>query len=167
VRSLAPRLTRDSAELLQEFLRLNRRRIRPNPALSTRELDRWEELRSQIEERLSGPRGRRSVRKSLRAPADLRVHYSDAARAETTRTREIAEGGLFLATDSPPPVGTPLQLKLTGDNGEMTDVEGAVVWVRRAGDPGGPPGIGVEFADLDVAQREAVAYLVEQALAAL
>jgi uncharacterized protein (TIGR02266 family) len=161
--------TRESADLVEEFRQLNRRRIHPDPPLSTLELTRWEELRGRIEERLSGPppRSRGPARKTLRVPADLKVHYSDPERDETASAREIAEGGLFLATDSPPPVGTPLHLKLTNDDGEVVEVEGAVVWVRRVGEDVGPPGVGVEFADLDEAKREAVAYLVEQALAAL
>jgi uncharacterized protein (TIGR02266 family) len=176
----ARRLTRRSADLIKEFVRLNRRRILPNPPLSAPELRRWEELRWQIEELLSAPgHGQRHARKALRVPTDLKVAASFAQRAAGERSRpggadevlanahEIAEGGLFLATESPPPAGTPLHLKLTGDDGKMTEVEGIVVWVRRAGERGGPPGIGVEFSALDADQREAVAFLVEQALAAL
>jgi uncharacterized protein (TIGR02266 family) len=167
VESPARRLTRASAALIKEFLGLNRRRIQP-PPLSDSELARWEELRGRIEDLLSAPgQGKRPVRKALRVPTDLKVQYSDPEQDALARAHEIAEGGLFLATDSPPPLGTPLHLKLTGDDGESIEVEGAVVWVRRAGEPGGPAGVGVEFADLDDQQREAVAYLVEQALAAL
>jgi uncharacterized protein (TIGR02266 family) len=166
--SPARRLTRESADLVKEFLRLNRRRIRPDPPLSTPELVRWEELRWQIEELLAAPGyGQRPARKALRVPTDLKVHYSDPDHDALASAHEIAEGGLFLATDCPPPVGTPLHLKLTGDDGATIEVEGAVVWVRRAAGRGGPPGIGVEFAELDDEQREAVAYLVEEALAAL
>lgn len=162
------RLTRESSDLVKEFLRLNRRRIRPDPPLSTPELTRWEELRWRIEELLSARGyGQRPARKALRVPTDLKVHYSDPEHDALASAHEIAEGGLFLATDSPPPVGTPLHLKVTGDDGETIEVEGAVVWVRRVGERGGVPGIGVEFAGLDDEQREAVAYLVEQALAAL
>jgi uncharacterized protein (TIGR02266 family) len=167
VESPARRLTRKSAALIKEFLRLNRRRIQP-PPLSDPELARWEELRWRIEELLSAPgRGKWPARKALRVPADLKVEYADPEQEALARAHEIAEGGLFLATDSPPPLGTPLHLKLTGDDGETIEVEGAVVWVRRAGEPGGPPGVGVEFSNLDDEQRDAVVYLVQQALAAL
>jgi uncharacterized protein (TIGR02266 family) len=176
------RLTRQSADLIREFLWLNRRRIRPNPPLSVPELRHWEELRWRIEALLAAPRyGQRPARKALRVPTDLKVEYSAsfAQRAAGERrpsdgehevlasVHEIAEGGLFLATESPPQVGTPLHLKLVGDDGSTTEVEGTVVWVRRVGERGGAPGVGVEFAHLDATQREAVACLVEQSLAAL
>jgi uncharacterized protein (TIGR02266 family) len=168
VESPERRLTRESAALIREFVRLNRRRHRPDPSLSPSELARWEELRWWIEELLSAPgRSRRPARKALRVPADLKVHYSDPEHDALGSAHEIAECGLFLATDSPPPVGTPLHLKLVGDRGETIEVEGTVVWTRGPGEPGGPPGIGVEFSSLDHEQREAVVYLVERALAAL
>ena len=167
VESPARRLTRESAALIKEFLGLNRRRIQP-PPLAHSELAHWEELRWRIEDLLSAPGcGARPARKALRVPTDLKVEYSDPEQEALARAHEIAERGLFLATDSPPPLGTLLHLKLTGDDGEAIEVEGEVVWVRYFGEPGGPPGVGVEFADLDDEQREAVAYLVEQALAAL
>src|SRR2546422_726845 len=68
LRSPERRLTRESADLVKEFLRLNRRRIRPDPPLSARELARWEDLRLQIEALLSG-RDRRRVRGARRGPA--------------------------------------------------------------------------------------------------
>ena len=162
------RLTRLSADLIKDFLRLNRRRIHPSPPLSAPELRRWEELRWRLEELLAAPGyGRRPVRKALRVPTDLKVEYSDPEHEVLASAHEIAEGGLFLATESPPQVGSPLHLKLIGDDGSTTEVEGTVVWVRRVGERGGASGVGVEFAQLDASQREAVAYLVEQALAAL
>jgi uncharacterized protein (TIGR02266 family) len=129
---------------------------------------RWEELRWRIEELLAAPGyGRRLARKALRVPTDLKVHYSDPDRDELARAHEISERGLFLATDNPPPVGALLHLKLMSDDGESIEVEGTVVWSRRAGERGGPPGAGVELAELDAEQFAAVARLVEQALAAL
>jgi uncharacterized protein (TIGR02266 family) len=163
-RHLIPELT----DLVREFLGLNRRRFRQNPSLDTRERDRWNELSWQIQEALGGPsRTRGAPRKALRVPANLKVEYSDPLHHEVTNVREIAERGLFLATDRFVPVGTPLNLKLTGDGGETVEAKGSVVWVRRVGEPGGLPGIGVEFVALRDEQREAVAYLVEEALAAL
>jgi uncharacterized protein (TIGR02266 family) len=159
--------TPETARLVQEFLGLNRRRIRGEPQLSTREWERWSDLRWLIEEALSGEGPRNGARrKALRVPSDLAVECWKASR-ELGRAREISEGGLFLATERPLPVGTPLRFRLVGDSGETAEVEGAVVWVRRAGSDGGPPGMGIEFSNLDESQREAVAYLVEEALAAL
>jgi uncharacterized protein (TIGR02266 family) len=106
-------------------------------------------------------------RKALRVPTNLEVECADSKGSALARARQIAEGGVFLATERRFSVGTPLFLRLTGNRGEIVEVEGRVVWVRQPGSAEGPPGVGVEFSDLDAAQREAVTYLVEEALAAL
>jgi uncharacterized protein (TIGR02266 family) len=162
------RLSPETARRVREFLYLNRRRIRGGSCLSAKELERWTELRWQIEESMNGPAPEnRPRRKTLRVPSNLHVECSDPASHELGSAKEISEGGLFLVTERPIAVGTPLHLRLIGDRGEVVEVEGAVVWSRLPGQGDPPPGIGVEFLDLDEKQREAVAYLVEEALAAL
>jgi len=161
--------TPETARLVEEFLSLNRRRIRGDPPLSAQEWVRWSELRWLIEEALSGGTAPRNGvrRKALRVPSNLAVECSKPASGALGPVREISEGGVFLVTERPLPVGTPLNFRLVGDRGETVEVEGAVVWVRRPGSDERPPGMGVEFSNLDESQREAVAYLVEEALAAL
>ena len=154
--------------MVQEFLGLNRRRLRDSLRFSPEQQDRWTVLRWRIEEAMGGSAARHgAARRSLRVPADLKVECEDSARSEVATAHEIAEGGVFLVTDQPFAVGTPLRLRLLGDRGETVEVEGAVVWVRQPGSAGGPPGVGIEFSSLDASHREAVAYLVEEALAAL
>jgi Tfp pilus assembly protein PilZ len=149
--------------MIQEFLLLNRRRFR-GPLLSREERDRWSELRWRIEDAMCGSAARHGHRRqALRVPSSLKVDCDH----ELGSAREISERGILLVTDRPFAVGTPLNLRLIGDRGETVEVEGAVVWVRRPGSSDGPPGVGIEFAALDASQREAVAYLVEEALAAL
>jgi uncharacterized protein (TIGR02266 family) len=162
------RSTSGLAQLVREFLGLERRRLRRSHDRSDTESARWNELRWLLEAALegSGSRARRR-RKALRVPSDLEVRCAHREREDRARAQCIAEGGLFLATESPPPVGTPLRLTLVGDGGETVEVAGAVVWVREPGQPGGTPGAGIEFEHLDESQREAVAYLVEEALEAL
>src|SRR2546422_11608170 len=89
LRSPERRLTRESADLVKEFLRLNRRRIRPDPPPSARELARWEDLRWQNEELLSGPAGGglRRARRALRVPADLDGRYSDRPHGGVVQAR--------------------------------------------------------------------------------
>ena len=162
------RLSPETARMVKEFLCLNRRRIRCQPPLSPRERTRWSELRWRIEESMSGSApGDGTRRKALRVPSNLRIECSAGESHESDCAREISEGGVFLVTERPIAVGTPLRLRLTGDRGQTVEVEGAVVWSRSPGQGAPPPGIGVEFLDLDESQREAVVYLVEEALAAL
>jgi uncharacterized protein (TIGR02266 family) len=162
------RWTPEVARRVREFLDLNRRRIRESSSLSPRDHDRWMELRCEIEDAMNGPGARHGARrKALRVPSNLKVECAGSALTEQASTEQISEGGVFLVTERPLPVGTPLLLRLTGDRGETVEVEGAVVWVRRRESGGGPSGVGIEFSNLDASQREAVAYLVEEALAAL
>lgn len=165
----APRHPPELREQIQRFLALNRRRTRGGPPLDARERAQWGALRRQLEETLAGqPRGSGPERCALRVPTQLVVDYSDPQiDEERSSAHEIAERGLFLASPNPHAVGAPLRLKLYGDDGERVEVEGVVVWVRREPTAEGPAGMGVQFGKLDDAQREAVAYLVEEALAAL
>src|SRR5205823_5070021 len=105
------RLTSETARIIEEFLRLSRRRVRGSPYLSREEQDRWSGLRSRIEDAIGGSATRHGDRrKALRAPSSLKVECVPSASAELGSAREISEGGIFLATDRPLPVGTPLYL---------------------------------------------------------
>jgi len=163
-----PRLPPGTAPLIQAFLELNRRRARPNPPLTARELERWTELRWQLEALLvdSAQVGDR-VRRALRVPTDLPVRVSDPHSDQLSSAREIAEGGLFLATHHPAAVGTPLQLRIQGDDGDAIEVKGVVAWVRADASERGPAGMGIRFETLEPEQFEGIAELVQQALAAL
>lgn len=162
------RIAPEAARMVEEFLRLDRRRFRGGPPLAPEAQERWSELRWRIEEALSGSAARHGTRRrALRVPSNLKVDWAEPASAELGSVQVISERGVFLATEQPLAVGTPVHLRLTGERGESVEVEGAVVWVRQPGSGAGPPGVGIEFGTLDPAQREAVAYLVEEALAAL
>ena len=157
-----------AAPLIQSFLELNRRRVRPNPPLTPRELERWTDLRWQLEALLGDDAqlGER-LRRALRVPTDLPVRVCGPHTEELSSAREIAEGGLFLATSHPAPVGTPLQLRIHGDGGDSVEVKGTVAWVRERASEQGPAGMGIRFEDLDPEPFEGIADLVQQALAAL
>jgi Tfp pilus assembly protein PilZ len=160
----------EAAGLVDEFLRLNRRRVRVRPPLTASEYERWLDLRWRIEDALGGPfasNRQGPPRKALRVPSNLEVEYADPERETLSNAREIGEGGLFLSTERPAPLGSPLHLKLIGDDGTTLEVEGTVVWLRRSGDAGGPARMGVPVGSRDESQRHAVAVLVEAALAAL
>jgi uncharacterized protein (TIGR02266 family) len=160
--------TPEAARMIQEFLALNRRRVRAGTGLSREEQARWTELRWQIESAMNRSAARHGGRRSsLRVPSNLKVEWNDHNVTDLTSAHEISEGGVFLAMERPLAVGTPLNLRLTGDRGEVVEVEGAVVWSRQRDSGEGPAGVGIEFSTLDPVQREAVAYLVEEALSAL
>ena len=158
----------ETAALVREFLLLNRRRTRGDPPLALEELERWMELRPLLEQAL-GARPReagRGRRRALRVPTHLKVRFACDARDELGSARDVSEGGLFLASERPPPPGTPLHLCLEGAGGRV-EVEAVVMWARERSGPDGPAGMGVRFENLDEDQRRAIASLVEEALASL
>ena len=69
----------------------------------------------------------------------------------------LSEGGMFIRTREPRPVGTELSFKVEIANG-LRVLEGTalVKWTRPDNDPGGPPGMGLEFVTLEPSSRELV-----------
>jgi len=69
----------------------------------------------------------------------------------TGLTENISEGGVFVATFSPPGVGERIRLNLSVDDSDGFVVEGEVRWHRYESD-GDVSGCGVKFVDLTDAQ---------------
>jgi uncharacterized protein (TIGR02266 family) len=63
----------------------------------------------------------------------------------------LGEGGVFVETEQPLPVGAPLRLRFRLPGGErLHEVEGRVAWIhvlQPSGDGSRPPGMGIEFTD--------------------
>jgi type IV pilus assembly protein PilZ len=92
-------------------------------------------------------------RRSIRADLIVRVDYATVDEMFSEFTRDINEGGLFIETEKPRPVGTDVTLhfNLPGSD-EMVITVGRVV--RHS--PGGgnaPPGMGIEFDELSSDDR--------------
>lgn len=88
----------------------------------------------------------------------VKVTYTDGKRRREAMLRDVSEGGAFVSTDQPPPVGTPLKLSLAVPGEEVSDgeIEGRVVRVvEMDGDPipDHITGMGIEF-KLTPEQRE-------------
>ena len=151
-----------------EFIPLNRRRARGNPALSPAEAQRWIDLREQLDYALgsvSPPLGA-SERHAFRVSTQLKVRLSGGGESPGTLLNVSQRGG-FIEVTQPPAPGTSLALEIeTGDGGPVLNVDACVRWSREIGNMDGPAGMGVEFTaieDGDVAVLEGV---VERSLAA-
>jgi molecular chaperone DnaK len=73
----------------------------------------------------------------------------------------VSEGGLFIRTKTPKPVGTPLAFKIDLANGQrVLQGTGTVKWVKETADAAGPAGMGIEFRELDEASRGIVKLLL-------
>lgn len=101
-------------------------------------------------------------RKSPRTPLVVRVSYSTVDAFFSEFASNVNEGGLFIETETPPPLDTrvTLHFQLPGSE-EPLFAEGRVAGCRA---PGGdePPGIGVEFEGLSLAARARINELVRR-----
>ena len=107
----------------------------------------------------------RESRRLLReVPVRLTASGEDAELV--ARTRDIAVGGMFVATSDVRPVGTAAEFVLELGSGDAADTvrgEAAVVWVREA--PGGadqPAGMGMQFTRVEPPGEERLAMLFSE-----
>ena len=99
-------------------------------------------------------------RRTSRVELVVRVDYKTIDELFSEFARNINEGGLYVETDTPPELGSPvaLQFQIPG-SGDPIQVMRRVVRVpQAAGDD--PPGMGVEFEDLGTQSRELINELV-------
>jgi Tfp pilus assembly protein PilZ len=85
------------------------------------------------------------------------VHIQYAKRSQSLMTEDVSEGGIFLGTDSPPPLLQLVQVKLILPiGGHALKAHGMTVHVVEPNNPKGRvAGIGVQFYALDPRTREA------------
>jgi type IV pilus assembly protein PilZ len=92
-------------------------------------------------------------RKAPRADLVVRVDYQTVDELFSEFARNINEGGIFIESEHPHPVGTDvkLQFQIPGSEDPIR-VSGTVVRVSK-GDAAEPAGMGIEFGSLDVETR--------------
>jgi type IV pilus assembly protein PilZ len=101
-------------------------------------------------------------RLSPRAPVTVRVDYATVDAMFSEFSRNINEGGLFIETEMPLVLEEQVQLqfRLPGVE-DPFKVSGRVAWVREEGGADGPPGMGVEFENLDEDARRQIDEIVQ------
>jgi len=88
-------------------------------------------------------------RRAPRVPLEVEITLESEHNFFTGITNNISEGGIFIATPAPPPVGSEVGFQLVlGDL--RFPVAGVVRWVREeiAASPGAPAGCGVRWGHL-------------------
>jgi len=157
----------ETADPIEQFVALNRRRLRGEP-LGAAELARWGELRDGLAERLgASPPDSGRPRRALRVRTHLKLLVTTQAAQELLHAHELSEAGLFVVTTRPPAPGTPLQLELQDRAGRLLELEGSVAWVRREADACGPAGMGIALHALSDRDRLLLGEFVEAALESL
>ena len=158
--------SRRIAELVAEFVPLNRRRVRGEPALSVLELERWSELRDQLAYEFGhAPSiGPTKQPRHLRVPTHLKVRCVGAGEHSET-LENLSEGGLFVRCSEPLASGTPLRLEIVGEGGEPPlCLEAVVVHCRDLDNQDGPAGFGVEFRNVEAEDHATLTALIDGAL---
>jgi len=85
-----------------------------------------------------------AVRASQRRLCTERIRYGVGRPSHEAATDDLSEGGLFIRTDSPMPVGTQLQLYLDVENFGIP-LRGVVRWAREQEEDGRPCGMGLQL----------------------
>ncbi|MGH0028507.1 MAG: PilZ domain-containing protein [Myxococcota bacterium] len=153
------------AELVFEFVPLNRRRVQGDPPLSVLELERWSELRDHLAYEFghSPPVGPARQPRHLRVPTHLKVRY-ECDGEQSAQIENLSEGGLFVRCSEPLAAGTPLRLEIEVASGAPLRLDATVVHSRELENLDGPAGFGVEFLDLEADDHVRLVELLEAAL---
>jgi len=95
-------------------------------------------------------------RRTERTDLLVRIEYSTIDEIFSEFTRDINEGGLFIETEKPRPMGTEVAMRFNLPGGEdPLQTVGRVVWVRSAGGSL-PAGMGIEFDELTALDRQRI-----------
>jgi type IV pilus assembly protein PilZ len=100
-------------------------------------------------------------RRAARAPLVVRVEYATVDALFSEFTRNINEGGMFIATDQPPDLDSSVTMQFTLPGGDEPIKVGGRVTRVSDGEDGEPRGVGVEFDTLDPEARERVNSVVQ------
>ncbi len=156
----------DMPGLLRDYMALDKRR--KASGLSPAEKARWSQLKSAlnrhfepgVEEQLARNRD------SVRVPLDLDVNFESRGEVRKCLMKNLSAGGIFVATESPLPLGTPFNVRIRIERtGEEIEFPGEVVTVGASANLAEEKhGMGIRFVNLNEAQLEQVAELSEQAM---
>lgn len=154
------------SSLLEAFNALNRRKRADPESLNAEEKTRWKHYRREFEKVLfnRAPDADADTREFLRVPVCLSARYWTRNELKDRYIPVLGEGGLFISTVDPLPVGSLLDLEIElTSKGIRLPIKGAVVWVNQGEDPA-KRGMGIKFTDMTYEQKQAVYSLVDDTL---
>ena len=156
----------DMPGLLRAYLALDKRR--KASGLSPAEMARWSQLKDALSRHFepSIEEQHARSRESVRVPLDLNVNFESLGEIRKCLMKNLSAGGIFVATESPLPIGTPFNVHIRIEKtGEDVQLPGEVVSVGASADLSAEKhGMGIRFVNLTEAQREQVAEFSEQAM---
>lgn len=152
---------RDIGSVFREFARLDLRRV--GRGLSVPELERWALLKRTLDHELHGSERRpeQDRRSSQRIATRLRCSYASHEELRRASITRLATAGVFIATTSPLPIGTKIELRIHIDeNDEEIEVGGVVVSTNLSPDfDSERKGMGIRFDNVSQKALGAIAEL--------
>jgi len=102
-------------------------------------------------------------RKFTRIQVNLQIKFKSLSQLESfinASTVDLSLGGMFIRTTKIKPIGTKVEIQLTGLQGEAVNISATVRSVRCQDEK--PIGIGIEFDNLDETSKQVIRYVVDK-----
>ena len=102
-------------------------------------------------------------RKFARIKVNLQIKFKSLSQLESfvdASTVDLSLGGMFIHTKKIKPLGTKVEIQLTGLQGQAVNINATVRSVRCQNE--NPTGIGIEFDNLDETSKQLIKYVVEK-----
>jgi len=98
-----------------------------------------------------------------RVPIELKVEYERKNAFFSDYTKNISQGGTFITTKDPMPIGTHFVFKLhVSELKDSLEIKGTVRWVVADDGTSNEPGMGIEFDYADDEEKQYVHSVVRQ-----
>lgn len=156
----------DMPGLLRAFLALDKRR--KEGGLSPADMSRWSDLKSALNRHFEpGVKAQHAQkRESVRVPLDLNVNFESRGEVRKCLMKNLSAGGIFVATESPLPIGTPFNVRIRIERtGEEIELPGEVVSVGVSANLAEEQhGMGIRFVHLTEAQTQLLEEFSEEAM---
>ncbi len=152
--------------IFREYQRLER--LREDDGLSLDELARWSQLKRILATHFKPGTDHEDAdkRASLRIPSRVRVDYESLGTLRPCLMTNISRGGVFIACDSPLPVGSSIVLRIQiGEPKRLLELPGEVTTTNAGPNLlGEERGMGIRFSFLSAEQQAQVGELYGEAM---
>jgi len=156
----------DMPGLLRAYLALDKRR--KQSGLSPADMARWSDLKNALNRHFDpGVKEQHAKkRESVRVPLNLNVDFESRGEVRRCLMKNLSAGGIFVATESPLPIGTPFNVRIRIERtGEEIELPGEVVSLGVSANLAKEQhGMGIRFVHLTEAQARLVEEFSEEAM---
>jgi uncharacterized protein (TIGR02266 family) len=156
----------DMPGLLRAYLALDKRR--KDGGLSRADMARWSQLKTSLNRHFQPDVKEQHAqsRESVRVPLALKVNFESRGEVRKCMMKNLSAGGIFVATESPLPIGTPFNVRIQIEKtGEEIELPGEVVTVGVSANLADEEhGMGIRFVNLTDTQRQQLIEFSEDAM---